>query len=193
MALRLEEFDDPQAPPAPASLAEDEARIAAYEQGYSAGWDDAVAAQSDEQGRIRADLGRNLQALSFTYEEARQAILRALVPALTEAMATLLPETARAALAPHVGALMEPLVAQMADVPVTLLVHPDQFDRVQDVLAQGPNLPWALRGEPSLGEGQALLRWGDGGVRVDLDAACTRLRALLHAHFHLIERPQSHG
>jgi hypothetical protein len=34
-----------------------------FEQGYSAGWDDAVAAQQDDQGRIRTDLARNLQSL----------------------------------------------------------------------------------------------------------------------------------
>lgn len=194
MALRLEVFDDPHTPPPAAPQAVDEeGRIAAYESGYSAGWDDAVAAQSDEQGRIRADLGRNLQSLSFTYEEARQNLLRAVLPPLTDATAALLPVVARAALAPHVAAHWRALADSLADVPVTLLVHPEQFDLVQAVLADAPRLPFALRGEPSLGDGQALLRWGDGGTRVDLDAAAQQIRALLDAHFHLIERPQSHG
>jgi hypothetical protein len=38
----------------------DEARLALYDQGYSAGWDDAMAAQTDDQFRIRADLARHL-------------------------------------------------------------------------------------------------------------------------------------
>jgi hypothetical protein len=49
----------------------EEAKVASFEQGYKAGWDDAVAAQSEDQTRIRADLARNLQSLSFTYQEAR--------------------------------------------------------------------------------------------------------------------------
>jgi uncharacterized protein (DUF2384 family) len=38
----------------------DEARLASYNQGYSAGWDDAVAAQTADQFWIRADLARHL-------------------------------------------------------------------------------------------------------------------------------------
>ena len=48
--------------PSVQAAAVEEAKLAAYEQGYTAGWDDAAAAQSDDQTRIRADLARNLQS-----------------------------------------------------------------------------------------------------------------------------------
>ena len=50
----------------------EEAKLAAFEKGYTAGWEDAVAAQDDEVAELRADLGRNLQALSFSYHEAQR-------------------------------------------------------------------------------------------------------------------------
>ena len=62
--LKLEIFETAEpaakeANPADGSALED-ARLAAYEQGYSAGWEDASAAQSSEQSRIRSDLARNI-------------------------------------------------------------------------------------------------------------------------------------
>ena len=80
----------------------EEAKLAAYEQGYKAGWDDAAAAQSEDQTRIRADLARNLQQLSFTYQEARAHILKAVEPLLEEMVNRRLPDTARETLAPLV-------------------------------------------------------------------------------------------
>lgn len=82
MVLRLEIFesDEPGGPAETVVLdtsALEEARLASYDSGYAAGWEDATAAQSGDQSRIRAELARNLQALSFTYQEARSHVLRA--------------------------------------------------------------------------------------------------------------------
>ena len=41
------------------TLALEETKLASYEAGYAAGWEDAMAAQSDEQTQIRADLARD--------------------------------------------------------------------------------------------------------------------------------------
>ncbi|MBA3904750.1 MAG: flagellar biosynthesis protein, partial [Rhodocyclaceae bacterium] len=72
-ALRLEAFDkvaatDGSIQPLVEATAVEEAKVASFEQGYSAGWDDAVAAQNGDQTRIRADLARNLQSLAFTFQ-----------------------------------------------------------------------------------------------------------------------------
>ena len=82
--------------------ANEEAKLAAYETAYKAGWEDAASAQSEDQARIRADLARNLQQLSFTFQEARAHVLKAVEPLLEEMVNRLLPETARETLAPLV-------------------------------------------------------------------------------------------
>ena len=84
-ALRLEVFTMPDAPLARTTVVMDvgaleDLRILAYEQGYTAGWDDAAAAQTDDQSRIKADFARNLQSLGFTFQEARMHVLRAIHP-----------------------------------------------------------------------------------------------------------------
>jgi flagellar M-ring protein FliF len=60
-----------QAPSDPAPALADAERLAAYEQGYRAGWDDAVRAEAADQARIGAELARNLQEMSFSFHEAR--------------------------------------------------------------------------------------------------------------------------
>ena len=104
-ALRLEVFDTAPAPdgsmqPLVEATAVAEAKVASFEQGYSAGWDDAVAAQQGDQTRIRADLARNLQSLSFTFQDARSHVLQAIRPLILEMVNRLLPEVARETLAP---------------------------------------------------------------------------------------------
>ncbi len=103
---KLEVFDaTPAAKPDPGLVttqvsAIEESKLASYEQGYKAGWDDAAAALAEDQTRIRADLARNLQQLSFTYQEARSHILKAVEPLLEEMVGRLLPDMARETLAP---------------------------------------------------------------------------------------------
>ena len=85
MPLKLEVFEIETKPTRAQTVVldrvalEDE-KLAAYDTGYRAGWDDANAAQSDDQTRMKADLARNLQTLGFTYHEARTHILKALWP-----------------------------------------------------------------------------------------------------------------
>ena len=126
-ALRLEVFEssepvqEPVAPPA--ANADQESRLEAYEQGYRAGWEDAAAAHAEDQRRIRVDLARSLQALGFTYQEARSHVLKSLAPLMQDMVGKLLPEMAREALAPTVLETLMPLAEQLADEPVTLVVN----------------------------------------------------------------------
>ena len=85
MVLRLEVFESEV--PVGAGQAEtlvldtgalEDAKLASFESGYSAGWEDAAAAQADDQTRVSADLARSLQSLTFTYHEARNHVLKAI-------------------------------------------------------------------------------------------------------------------
>ena len=48
----------------------EEQRLASFEQGYSAGWEDAVQAQEQSRGQVSAELAKSLEDMSFTYHEA---------------------------------------------------------------------------------------------------------------------------
>jgi flagellar assembly protein FliH len=195
--LRLEVFET-ATPPADTTVVTDigameEARLAAYEQGYTAGWDDATAAQAEDQTRLRADIGRNLQALGFTYQEARTHLLRAVEPLLLDITASLLPVLAREALAPVVLETLMPLAEQAADAPVRLVLNPSARPAVEGLVTAATGLPLTIVEEPTLGEGQVYLRLGETETQVDLDRAVAAVTAALRDFFALSREEAPHG
>ena len=189
-APRLEVFDtapasDGTLQPLVEATAVAEAKIASFEQGYSAGWDDAVAAQQGDQTRIRADLARNLQSLSFTFQDARSHVLQAIRPLILEMVNRLLPEVARETLAPTVLDAVMPLADTLADAPLTLVLNPAVRGQVEDLLAQATGLPMVIDEEPTMPEGQVYVRFGTTETKVDLAQVTTDIAIAVRAFFNL--------
>ncbi len=196
--LRLEVFEATDSRAGASSItlehsALEEAKLASYEQGYAAGWDDAADAQSEDQARLRADVARNLQTLGFTFQEARVHVLRAIEPLLVEMVTRLLPATARAALGPLVLETLLPLAEGLAETPVTLVLNPASRDAVEAILGKTSGLPLTVVDEPTLGEGQVYLRLGTTEARIDLDAAVSAIGAAVAGFYTLIEEDRKHG
>ena len=189
-ALRLEVFDTAPAPdgsmqPLVEATAVEEAKVASFEQGYSAGWDDAVAAQQGDQTRIRADLARNLQSLSFTFQDARSHVLQAIRPLILQMVDRLLPAVAREALAPTVLETVMPLAEGLADAPLTLVLNPTVREQVEDLVSKATGLPMVIDEEPTLPEAQVYIRLGAAETRVDLAQVTTEIASAVRAFFTL--------
>jgi flagellar biosynthesis/type III secretory pathway protein FliH len=187
-ALRLEVFDtitagDRAPQPLVEASALDEAKVASFEQGYSAGWEDAAAAQADDQTRIRADLARNLQSLAFTFQDARSHVLQAIRPLILEMTTRLLPAVAREALGPAVLDAVMPLAEGMADTPLVLVLNPAVRAQVEPLIAQATGLPLQIEEEPSLGEGQVYIRLGPNEAKVDLTQVADDIAAAVRGFF----------
>lgn len=171
----------------------EEARLAAYEQGYQAGWDDAAAAQIEDQSRIRADLAHSLTQLSFSYEEARAHLLTALRPLLEDMTGQILPQIAREALAPLVLEQMMPMAEEVFDQPVHLVLNPAVRPAVESLLTAATGLPLAIEEEPSLPEGQVYIRIGQTEAQVDLGRVTAEIAAAVRGFFTLAEERESDG
>lgn len=171
----------------------EEARLAAFEQGYGAGWEDAGNAQAEDQTLIRADLARNLQALSFTFHEAKGHVLSALEPLLSDILVRILPKVAYPALGHLVIEGIEALARDMADAPVTLVVAPAARNAIAPLLDDHITLPLRIIEEPSLGEGQVYLRLGDRETLIDLDRALTDITTAIRNQFTLLKEASPHG
>lgn len=187
---RLEIFDtgatnDGAPLPLVEATAVEEAKVAGFEQGYSAGWDDAAAAQQGDQSRMRADLARNLQSLAFTFQDARTHVLQAIRPLILEMVNRLLPEVAHEALAPTVLTALMPMAEKLADAPVTIVLNPEARLQVEDAVAQATGLPLVIEEEPSLSEGQVYIRFGTAETKVDLDRVTADIAAAVRAFFTL--------
>lgn len=189
-ALRLEVFDTViAANGTPQAMVEaievEDAKVVSFEQGYSAGWDDAVAAQLGDQTRIRADLARNLQSLAFTFQDARSHVLQAIRPLILEMTSRLLPEVAREALAPTVLDALSPLAEELADAPLTLVLNPTVRGQVEELLTHATGLPMTINEEPSLPEGQVYIRFGTVETKVDLSKVTSDIAIAVRAFFDL--------
>lgn len=196
--LKLEVFDTghPRAEQDEARVtaaALDEARTASYETGYSAGWEDAVSARTTDQSRMSEQVARNLQALSFSYHEARSHVLRRLEPLLKDMVARVLPDMARESLGHFVLESLRPVAAQMTDMPVTLTLNPASRAAVEAYLAEETSLPVRIVEEPSLSEGQVFLRFDDQEKRVDLDGVILAIAGAVDSFFHFEQQEKAHG
>ncbi|PCD75924.1 flagellar biosynthesis protein [Pseudothioclava arenosa] len=193
--LQLESFDDPAPQSDLVSLdsaAFEEARLASFEKGFSAGWEDAVAAQNTEMKRLNGELGRSLQELSFTYHEARAAMLGALRPLLLDMTSKVLPAVSRDTL----GGLITDEIVALADevcaLPVTVVTHPDTLAQLRDILTEKSTLPLAFRAEPSLTEGQVFLRFDDSERQIDIDGLIARIGTAVRTYFNITEEDAAH-
>jgi len=184
--LKLESFEPRQADDAAIEIepvAFEEAKLAAFEKGYQAGWDDAVAAQNSETTRLHGDLGRNLQALSFTFHEARRHMLDALRPLLIDMTAKVLPEVARLSLPALVADQLMPLAEDLASAPVTVIANPAALPQIEEILTRDDTLPLAFASENSLSEGQVYLRFSETETRIDLDAVIATISQAVATYF----------
>jgi flagellar biosynthesis/type III secretory pathway protein FliH len=196
--LRLEVFETENAGGGAETVVTDlaaleEAKLAAYEQGYSAGWEDAGAASAADQTRIRADLANSIQGLSFTYHEARTHVLQAVEPLVTRVLCRLLPQIAAKSLPQRVVEEMRPFLRDMAETPMQLVLNPLARPAIEALLGESADLPVQLVDEPSLGEGQVYLKLGDSELRVDLAEAALRLSRLIDNFFALQNKDTPHG
>ena len=192
--LHLETFDLPDLAYRLPEIAEaevEELRLAAYEQGYSAGWDDAVTAQNDEVARLRADLGRNLTEMSLAYRDARRHVLGTLEPLLHDMVTKVLPTIAHQTLGQMILEQLLPVAETMSAAPIIVTTGPGNREIVGRLLTAQTGLPIIVREEATLGEGQAFLKLAASETRVDLDGVIAAIAGAVAAFFR-IEKDQEH-
>ncbi len=190
MGVPLEDFGRPlvlRPVPGPAT----EGAGDRYDEGYNAGWDDAMAHQEGLQTQIGEQLATRLSALDRTREEIRRDLVAALEPAFRDIFDKVLPRTAERAFLPC-------LVEEAADVlrdateDVRILVTPEDVSPLEALLDRagiGPDQA-TVAAEPALAMSQALIRWTGQERRIDFDAVLEGLDASLETFFATLDRGQ---
>ena len=171
----------------------EDVKLAAFESGYKAGWDDACSAQNDAEAEDRAQVARAMQALAFTFHDARGHVLHALSPLIAEVAARLLPEIAHASLPHLVAEALTPYAELATDAPVILTASPASCPRIESLIGPNPGLPVKVVESPDLSPGQVSLRLGETETRVDIDAALATIRTALQDFFDLAAMENRHG
>ena len=168
-------------------------KLEAFDNGYRAGWDDAVKAQTEDSERISSAFAQNLQDLSFTYHEAYGQVMGAMTPLLEEIVSVLLPQMARAALAPQIAEQLQASARDIGQLDVIIAVAPGQAASVEPLLETGYGFPIRLVEDDTLTEGQADLRFGETERQIDLGAALQGVSDTIQAFIHENRRSRAHG
>ena len=117
-------------------------------------------------------------------------VLRAMEPLLQQLVTRLLPKVAHEALGAVVSDTLMPMVADLGDTPVHLVLNPAARVAVETHLTLPAGLPLIIEEEPSLAEGQVYLRLGPAEAKVDLDRAIARITQAVRGFFDLAGEPQ---
>lgn len=148
----------------------EELRLASFEQGYGAGWEDAVTAQEQGRCQVSEELSKALEDMSFTYHEAISRMTLSLEPMFQSLTQLVLPEIVERGFAAR-------LVEQLCDMARAQMNQPMQIvvpeGRSDDVVALIPAdlspAPQVIE-DPSLEAAQARLQVGTSRCDVDCSA-----------------------
>ncbi|MGV6804956.1 MAG: ABC transporter ATP-binding protein [Ruegeria sp.] len=153
----------------------EEQRLAAFEKGYTAGWDDAIATDEQARARLSDMLSQNLEVAEITRQDALSQMQRALVPVFEAVSEQLLPGVVQAGLPLRLAPALQDIASQAISRPMVLSVPSGMAASVAPVVPQG-NIDIVLEEDPGLSAGQARLHLDDGGVEIDLGSLAEDIR-----------------
>lgn len=193
--LRLESFATANAVIASEDiLAPDtEARLATYEEGYAAGWEDAAAARREEDALTEQEIARTLATMGFTLQEARQQVILSLRPLIEAVVTQILPVAARESLPHLVLDALIPLAEERASIPLQLRLNPASRGAIEKHLLRAAAPDFTIAEDASLSPGQVVVTAGDAGARIDLDAVAGDIETALRDFHEILSTERSHG
>ncbi len=153
--------------------------LSAYEQGYKAGWEDALQSQNNSIDAISAEFAQNLKDLSFTYHEAYTHVLRSLEPLFEQISKTLLPVILHESLGMQVSDVLMRQGRRIAPMSAEIAVSPSQLAVVEPLVAHDFGFPVTVAEDGSLKEGQADIRLGAVEEHIDLSEIVDGIRAAI--------------
>ncbi|WP_170515783.1 ABC transporter ATP-binding protein [Ruegeria atlantica] len=157
----------------------EEQRLAAFEQGYSAGWEDALLAQEQSRGQVSDGLARSLEDMSFTYHEAVTRMTLSLDPMFQSLVNAVLPETLDRGFAARLAEQLTDMAQEQIGQPMQIFVPEGRATEVEALLPQELSAPTRVIEDPSLEPGQARLQVGTSQREVD----CSGLLAAVAGAF----------
>ncbi|MDO6799080.1 hypothetical protein [Shimia thalassica] len=164
----------------PASARDDEL-LDSFEQGYKAGWEDAIRAKAEEKAHVSAALAGNLQELTFTYHDAKTSVLADLGPVLNAVVRTLLPKVAYRSMGERLVEQLLLLAETNSTKDVRISVASTEVVAVSELLPENLAFPVLVTGDASLSPGQAHINFSGREQQIDLDELLAELEKSIEA------------
>ncbi len=174
-------------------LALEDQRLASFEQGYSAGWEDAFEAQEKDQLRITGKLAESLGDLSFVHEEATAQLLASLEPVFGVVVDLVLPEIMVKAFGQHIVEQLCDMAGDQITGPATLVVPTGAGAALSPVLARELPMPVQISEDPNLEKGRAFIRLGSVEREMDSTALLASIRDAFDAFTYQLKEEDQHG
>lgn len=168
-------------------------KLESYENGYKAGWQDALKSREDDADRITGDFARNLQDLSFTYHEAHAQVMQAMGPLLQEIVDTVLPETIRESIGVRVIDQLTEMARDHGTQRVEIACAAADFDKINAMLAGDFGFPVAAVADDTLAQGQVFLRMAQEERQIDMESVLAGIRGAVAGVLEENERVLKHG
>ena len=171
-------------------LDQEEEKLQSFEDGYKSGWDDAIAAQKQSTTAISAGLEQSLQEASFSYHEARSALVSELRQFFEPLLDSFLPALAKETLAPRLLEQIAELSSELVDRKIEIAVSPARMVAVQELCSDKLQSPFEIQPDEALLEDQVFLRVGDQEREIELQAWLTNINRCVQAFFEQLDGGQ---
>lgn len=181
----------PQAaqPSVPATSAEDieDLKLKAFEQGYGAGWDDAIRAQADSGKLLTETMQQSLLDARLTSDAAQKAFISATRPLIESLIGKILPAIAERTLPEHVAGLLVKAIEEASDLPVEIRVSPDELAAVSRILDGEMPGNSRIAADEDLERGQACFALGTSEKQIDLPELISEISAAVESFYHSVQ------
>ena len=178
----------------PTSISQDaleDIKLESFERGYSAGWEDALKAQSGTRTESANSFIAGLQDISFGYHEARAGLIKAMQPVLTDIMAKLLPETAQVTLGAQVVEQLIEMLRKSADQPVRIEATKENLDALEELVEGAISPPFVCVPNSDLGPAQVIFQVGKEEREINLDQVISGISAAMAGFLQQMKKEQT--
>lgn len=168
-------------------------REAAFEAGYASGWEDANKASTESRQRIEAEFERNIQSLSFTYNDAVERVRSELTGLVTSLLNEFIPQTVPLNFREKIRNEILKVADDALNAPIEIVTSENCRQIVEQLLEDCVGIDAAIIEEPSLSQNQAFIRIGAREVEIDFLPLLDALKSQFEAIQNNQEGHTSHG
>ncbi|PCJ05745.1 MAG: ABC transporter ATP-binding protein [Rhodobacteraceae bacterium] len=181
----------------PAAMVSDESleeqKLVSFENGYTAGWDDATGAQERETSKISTTLANSLEDMSFTFHEAQSQLIESLDPMFKVLTSAILPDALAASFGHHIVDQLTDMAKGQTNQPLVIAVAPGEAVGVRSALTRTFSVEIKVRENADLAPGQAFLRVGNLEREINSGALLDSIRESVDAFSFQVKEDVNYG
>ncbi len=164
-----------------------------YDLGYQAGWDEALSHAEKTNLMIGAQLARNLQDLTFTFAEARQATISEFDEVVELLVEKILPKIAHETLGLQIIDQLRESIFNEEHPQIQVVASPQDAPTIESVLESVPGVSTQVQIQADLPAGAVLWRMNEAEHQVDVPKLIQGIEKTLRGYVYEAKGEQKHA